>query len=185
MGRAYARAGVLSYVRARHPGGSGRRASSRSQEQGWKENRPPAPYLPRPNTFDLYRCPTRQKVFHDRNHRGRSCGADIRHLGEKQASGLFGFCEGIKAVIPSRPLIVTGETSSWKQNAAMAGTRPKQTPCIESYAASHQTFMPCRCRAQSAAVQQEWGGSVLCPLPMSELPTRSESWECCKTKSQL
>lgn len=115
MGRAYARACVLSDVRARHPGGSERRASSRSQEQGWKENRPPAPYLPRPDPFDLYRCATSQEVFHDRNHRGRPCGADIRHLGEKQASGLFGFCKGITAVIPSRPLTATGESSGWKR----------------------------------------------------------------------
>lgn len=115
MGRAYARAGILSGVRARHPGGSERRASSRSQEQGWKENRLPAPYLPRPDTFDLYRRPTPQEVFHDRNHHGRSCGADICHLGEKQASELFGFCKGITAVIPSRPLTVTGESSGWKR----------------------------------------------------------------------
>lgn len=115
MGRAYARAGVLSDVRARNPRGSERRASSRSQEQGWEENRPPAPYLPRPDPFDLYRCATRQEVFHDRNHRGRPCGANIRHLGEKQASGFFGFCKGITAVIPSRPLTVTVESSGWKR----------------------------------------------------------------------
>ncbi len=115
MGQAYTRAGVLSDVRARNPRGSERQASSRSQEQGWKENRPPAPYLPRPDPFDLYRCATRQEVFHDRNHRGRPCGADIRHLGEKQAPGLFGFCKGITAVIPSRPLTVTVESSGWKR----------------------------------------------------------------------
>lgn len=120
MGRACARAGVLSGVRARHPGGSERRASSRSQEQGWQENRLPAPYLPRPDTFDFYGCPTRQEIFHDRKHPGRPCDAYIRHLGEKQASGLFGFCKGITAVIPSRPLTGTGE-SSGRKRAAMAG----------------------------------------------------------------
>jgi hypothetical protein len=71
--------------------------------------------LPRPGTFGFYRRATRQEVFHDRNHPGRPCGADIRHLGEKQASGLFGFCKGITTVIPSRSLAATGESSGWKR----------------------------------------------------------------------
>jgi len=122
LGRAYARARVLSDVRARHPGGSERRASSCSQEQGWKENRLPAPYMPRSDPFDLYRCSTRQEVFHDRNNLGRPCGADIHHVGEKQAPGLFGSCKGITAVIPSRPLATTGK-SLLEANAAVARMR--------------------------------------------------------------